>query len=494
MKKILLICTAALGLGLSSCDSYLDINQDPNSPTEENITSDMLMPAVEMNIAASYGNFLRSVGGYYVQHYSQMFGTSNYLDYSQFTMSATRSSGTYTQLTSRVLKNAEAIRTMSAASEDWGTYLAATVLRAYTYQILVDCYGEVPYTEALNVSNTSPKYDEGKTIYEGVLGELDYALDKVSETDPVCTNFLFPTEDAGEWIKFANALKLRMLMRMSNVVDVKSKLAALIKEGNFPTEDVAWADCWSDESGKANPFYQEEFATYFGSTQTNVILNIALQATMAEYDDARLAAFFKTNSSGNYTGGVSGTNFSTTASYKGDYWCRPIVSYDDPVTLISVSEIEFFLAEYEARYGTSANAEVHYKAAVEASFAAAGVGGADIALAAYPWNNANYQQVIGLQKWIALSGSNNFEAWCEARRLRYPAFGTATGDDIYSETNDTYDASVYEAGTFYTPIHFDTKVGAGKLIQRFPYAESSANRNNNTPVNKGNGTPIFWAE
>ena len=170
------------------------------------------------------------------------------------------------------------------------------------------------------------------------------------------------------------------------------------------------------------------------------------------------------------------------------------MAYDDPVALISVSEIEFFLAEYEARYGTSANAEAHYKAAVEASFAAAGVEGADAALAAYPWDNANYQQVIGIQKWIALSGSNNFEAWCEARRLKSPAFGTATGDDIYNETNDSYDASAYVAGTFYTPIHYDTKVGAGKLIQRFPYAESSANRNNNTPVNKGNSTPVFWAE
>lgn len=494
MKKILLICTAVLGLGLSSCDSYLDINQDPNSPTEENITSDMLMPAVEMNIAASYGNFLRIVGGYYTQHYAQMFGTSNYLDYSQFTMSATRSSSTYTQFTARVLKNAEAIRKMSVESEDWGTYLAATVLRAYTYQILVDCYGEVPYTEALDVSNTSPKYDEGKAIYEGVLAELDDALAKVGETDPVCTNFLFPEGNAGEWIKFANALKLKMLMRMSNTVNVEDKIASLIAEDNFPTEDVAWENCWSNEAGKANPFYQEEFATYFGSTQTNVVLNIALQATMAEYNDARLATFFSPNSSNNYTGAVSGTNFSTTESYKSDYWCRPVVAYDAPVALISVSEIEFFLAEYEARYGTSANAEAHYKAAVEASFAAAGVEGVDAALAAYPWDNANYQQVIGIQKWIALSGSNNFEAWCEARRLKSPAFGTATGDDIYNETNDSYDASAYVAGTFYTPIHYDTKVGAGKLIQRFPYAESSANRNNNTPVNKGNSTPVFWAE
>lgn len=494
MKKLILTCTAVLGLSLCSCDSYLDINQDPNSPAQENLTAGMLMPAAEMNIAASYGNFLRTVGGYYAQHYSQMFGTSNYLDYSQFTMSATRSSGTYTQLTSRVLNNLKSTLELSAQEEDWGTYLAATVLRAYTYQILVDCYGEVPYTEALDVANSTPKYDEGKVVYQGVLAEIDAALAKASESDPVCTNFLFPGESAAPWIQFANALKLKMLIRMSNAVDVKSQLAALVAEGNFPTADVAWANCWANESGKANPFYQEEFATYFGSTQTNAVLNIALQATMAAYDDARLGVYFNANESNNYTGGVSGTNFSTTASYKAGYWCRPNVAFDDAVSLISVAEIEFFLAEYEARYGDPAKAAAHYTNAVETSFADAGVSGADKALAAYPWDNANFQKSLGIQKWIALSGSNNFEAWCEARRLKFPAFGTATGDDIYNELTDAYDASVYEPGTLYTPIHFDTEVGAGKMIQRFPYAESSANRNNNTPKHKGNGTPIFWAE
>ncbi len=494
MKKLILTCMAVLGLSLCSCDSYLDINSNPNSPAQENLTAGMLMPAAEMNIAASYGNFLRTVGGYYAQHYSQMFGTSNYLDYSQFTMSATRSSGTYTQLTSRVLNNLKSVLELSAEAEDWGSYLAATVLRAYTYQILVDCYGEVPYTEALDISNTTPKYDEGKTIYQGVLAEIDAALAKVSDSDPVCTNFLFPGESAAPWIQFANALKFKMLMRISNAVDVESQLAALVTEDNFPTEDIAWVNCWADESGKANPFYQEEFATYFGSTQTNAILNIALQATMAAYDDARLSAYFNTNESGVYTGGVSGTNFSTTASYKAGYWCRPNVAYDDAVSLISVAEIEFFMAEYEARYGDPSKAATHYTNAVEASFAAAGVSGADKALAAYPWDNTNYQKPLGIQKWIALSGSNNFEAWCEARRLKYPAFGTTTGSDIYDVLNDAYDVSVYEPGTLYTPIQFDTEVGAGKMIQRFPYAESSANRNSNIPKHKGNGTPIFWAE
>lgn len=97
MKKLLVIATIVLaGLATTSCDSYLDINQSPDSPTEGNMSSSIMMPAAEMNLVASYGDFLRIAGGYHAQYYSQYFGTSNYLDYSQFNMSATRSSSTYT--------------------------------------------------------------------------------------------------------------------------------------------------------------------------------------------------------------------------------------------------------------------------------------------------------------------------------------------------------------------------------------------------------------
>ena len=103
MKRILLISTVALSMTLASCDSYLDINEDPNSPSVDNIETGMLMPAIEMNVAASYGDFLRIAGGYHAQQYAQLNGTSNYVDYSQFNMSATRSSGTYTQFTQKAL-------------------------------------------------------------------------------------------------------------------------------------------------------------------------------------------------------------------------------------------------------------------------------------------------------------------------------------------------------------------------------------------------------
>ncbi len=495
MKNIFVTGVVAATLLLTACDSYLDINQDPQSPNSEDLTTSILFPSAEMAFANSYGDFLRITGGYYAEHYSQTFGTSNYLDYSQFEMSAVRSGSTYTNLAVRTQQNMATVMAMSEENEEWGTYLAATVIRAATYQTFIDCYGEIPYSEALDLSNLAPNYDNGKDVYEGIIAELDEALSKVKGTEPVCTNFLLPDADASEWIKAANALKLRLLMRMSNVTDVKAQLKALIDEDNFPTSDLAWTGCWSNASGQANPFYQEEFATYFGSTQQNVILNLALLRTMNAGDDARLQAFFNPNSSdGEYTGGISGTNFAGTSYYKATYWCRPNMKYNDPVYFISRFEVLFFLAEYEARYGSMDNAQAYYEAAIAASFDSAGVSGYDSVLAAYPWDSTNYAKCIGIQKWVALSGTNNFEAWCEMRRLGYPAFGGISGSQLYSDVSDSYNPSLLEPGTLYTPILVNSELGSGKLLQRWPYPNTSSDRNSNSPSNKGDATPVFWAE
>ena len=503
MKKSILISIIGLGLTATSCDSYLDINQDPNSPAAENVTSSMLFPTTEMNLATSYGNTLRIQGGYLAQHYSQEFGTSNYLAYSRFNMSGTSSGRVYNDLNVRVIKNASLIVEKAKAAEDWGALLAATVMRAFAYQALVDCYGEVPYTESMDATNVSPKYDEGKDIYAGILAELDEALSHVKGTEAMPTNFLFPGKKADTWVKFANSLKLRLLMRESGTVDVQAQLDKLVADDNFITSDVAYQGCWKNESGQMNPFYAEEFSTAWGSTQINVILNIALQATMQQvnadgdivYEDPRLAAWFNKNSSGNFTGGVSGTNFSTAAeTYPLAYWCRPVASFDMPVYLMTMSEVKFFLAEYYAKKGNSAAAEAAYKEAVSASFATAGVSGADENLAKYPYNQNNYKQVIGLAKWIALSGVNNFEAFCELRRLKYPTFGTVTGEDLFNETKADYHPELYVPGTLYTPITVNNQVGANKLLQRFAYPENSTSRNSKSPEFKGYTTPIFWAE
>lgn len=453
-----------------------------------------------MNLAGSYGDYLRITGGYFAQYYCQSFGTSNYVDYSQFEQSATRLSSTYTQLNARALKNFQLVRDIASQKEDWGDYLAATVLRAFTYQALVDCYGEVPYTEALDVSKPTPHYDEGQTIYTGILAEIDDALSNVKASDPVCTNLLFPGQSAEPWIKFANALKLKIYSRMGGS---DAQIGAILAEGNLPTEDIAFSDGWTNESGHISPFYAEEFATNWGSTQVNVVANIAIIGSMEVkddegaviYEDPRLPKFFEKNGSGKYTGGISGTNFSTSSSYKSTYWCRPVASFDMPVYMITLAETEFFIAEYYARQNNAAQAEAHYNAAVEASFETNGVSGAEGFVAQWPYEQGNYKKSIGIAKWIALAGVNPFEGYCELRRLKYPAFGSVKGSDMYNEVDDSsYKPNLYKAGTLYTPIKVYGPVGDNQLLQRWPYAESSSARNSNTPSFPGYTTPIFWAQ
>ena len=504
MKKIFLASLLVLGLAATSCDDYLDINQDPNSPTEENMTPNMMLPAAEMNIAHSYGDYLRTVGGYFAQHYSQEFGTSNYLDYSEFRQSAVRSSSMYRQLNTRALNNIKYIRDYAEQHEEWGNYLAATVLRAFTYQLLVDCYGEVPYSEALDLNNLTPAYDDGQVVYDGILAELDDALSRVSAGDQVATSLLFPGGNANAWIQFANALKLRILTRESGVKDVNGQIGALISQNNFPTADVEFAGCWKNEAGQANPFFLEDAFSDYGASQINIILNVALLNTMEGSNDTRLEAYFAPNGDGEYKGGVSGTNFSTTNNYKTSYWCRPNAHFDDPVVMISLSEINFLIAEYYAKNNNASKAQEYYTSAIKASFdranrlatahkePAVDMAGVNAVLAAYPLNLSNYKRAIGIQKWVDLSGYNSFEAWCEMRRLGYPEMSNVTGEQVYNPSTDNYNPDAVAAGTLYHPINVNPALTG--ILQRFPYAENSANRNQNTPTYPGDNAPVFWAK
>ena len=207
-----------------------------------------------------------------------------------------------------------------------------------------------------------------------------------------------------------------------------------------------------------------------------------------------MAKYFETNKSGEYTGGISGTNFSTSNNYKSEYWCRPVASETMPVVLISVAETEFFLAEYYARYGSATDAASHYEAAINASFDAVEADGADDYLAKYPFDASKYAEILGIAKWVDLSGYNSYEAWCEIRRLGYPAFGSIKGSDMYNlQSDDSYKPTLYVAGTLYTPIQVFGLVGENKVLARYPYPESSSARNSNTPDFPGYTTPVFWA-
>ena len=498
MKKYIIPSMMIAALSFTSCNDYLDINSNPNSPDEASLSNDLIYPGVEMAYAANVGDYLRSCAGYLSEYYAQNFGTSNYIVFSQFQPTQARTSTFYTQFNLRVLSNANIVKGKAEAEEDWATYLAATVMSAASYQLLIDMYGETPYSEALDSENAMPKYDTGEEVYAGILNDLDEAISKVTDRNQAsASSFLVPNGTAADWIKVANALKLKIMMREHNVVNVSSQLAALISQNNFPTSDVEWAGCWQNASEKANPFYSEEFADW--GAQKNAILNCALEIAMNAYGDNRLPVYFtRSQYDGGIHGSVSGDNMSTAAAPYGStgYWSRPNMAYDSPVSFISLAEIEFFLAEYYAESGDLSAGASHYAAALNASFASAGVSGAEAALNAYPFDQANWKRSLGVQKWIHLGCVNTFEGWCELRRLKYPSFDTSvTGTDMYPGTsNCDVNTSLLTPGYLYKHYKVYDEVGSNQIAQRFPYSTASANTNDNVPEFPGFLAPIFWAK
>lgn len=499
MNKILTFAAVLSAMAMVSCEDYLDINQNPNAITE--VGNDYIFPTAEMNLAATMGVGFNINGGYAAEIYGQNAGCSNFLNYSQFQFSATNTSESYTQLFARVVAQIDLIEKQTADKEV-GTLLACAALKAYTFQILVDAYGEIPYSEAFDTKNTQPKYDEGKDIYADIIAKLETAKANTLASSNVCSNFLFSSANkasntsAEPWIQFANAVLLKLYMRESAVVDVKSKVAALVAEDNFPTTNVGFDKCWGDATGSWSPLYAEKKEI----SMSDIAPNYALTATVAQCEeDTRLYYNFEKGSHG-MIGSISGTNLSTEmAGTKTSDFAQPKYRYNQPVWIMTLAEIDLFIAEY---YATMANnmtkAEEYYNLAIESNCDLCGCAAVDKVLATYKFDSSNALKSIGIQKWIVLGTiMNGFEAWCEARRLGYPCFPEIANYDYNAPLKDVKEwreaAIDYKVGTFYTPKNVDPKVGANKLAQRFNYASASIQYNNSTPATKEPSVPVFWA-
>ena len=186
-------------------------------------------------------------------------------------------------------------------------------------------------------------------------------------------------------------------------------------------------------------------------------------------NDPRASAFFTTDPSGGYSGGTPGeSNTFETFSHAGNAITQP----NAPATLLSYSEIEFYLAEAAQRgWNVGGTAVAHYNNAVTASILEWGGTEAQaatyLAQASVAYDPVNWRQRIGTQKWIALY-NRGWDAWIEQRRLGYPQLtAPATAQSAY-------------------PVRFT-----------YPVAEQNLNRQNYEQASQAIGgdvvtTRLFW--
>ena len=485
MKKIYLLAAAGMMM-FASCD--LDINQDPNYPTKSDISPELQFPAVISAIADASGDQMFNYGGFFAQYFDQMPEANQYNDLAELNIDESKDifNRCYRNLYAGALMDIEDIKSKTTNTAN---LFVCQVMRTQAFQLLVDNTGETPYTEALNPSNSSPKYDDGKTVYQGVLKELDDAEaalngDVMNMTDPLLKKNL------AQWKGYANALRLRMYLRLidGGQTDYQSKATALVAAGDFFTGDVAW-NVFSDQEGQYNPWYQSVFRL-----TNNHCAAYPIVSYMQNTGDPRLGYAIKARESdGTFVGQFPGSKQEPAivgTSYKNkdvstiDY----DVCHDMPIYLFTQSELQFLIAEVQMRYNNNAAAaKAAYEAGVAADFALRGTAGADAFLAgAGSWDAAaNKLNLIYMQKWVALFLHDHMEAWSEIRRTDVPALSASSAAQIKANP------LVYTPGDLIAPAV--NKKGGNGIALSMPYSSDSRKYNVNTPEKARQITDkVFW--
>ena len=296
------------------------------------------------------------------------------------------------------------------------------IMQVYTYSVLVNTYGDVPYTEALDPNNLFPKYDDAKTIYDDLFTRLDAdiaALDAAASGFSSTSDIVY-AGSISKWIKFANSLKMRLAMTIADADAAKAQAAVEQADAGAFT---AAADNAVIQYFSTTPNNNPIWADLVQSKRQDFVAAEPFVSKLVALSDPRLPVYFKTNDAGAYVGGKVGSNNTYTLFAKpGTVLENPAL----PALLLSYDEIEFYRAEAKERgFNVAGTAAAHYTNAVTASIVYWGGTAAQAATylaqptVAYATASGNYKEKIGTQKWIALY-NRPVEAWTEVRRLDYP--------------------------------------------------------------------------
>ena len=240
---------------LGSCTSdFLDVNKDPNSPTTPELSQLLSGSEYYMVQALGQGNFIGDNLSSYV-HHTVSREVQNYGMNTQ----ANNPYNTWNYLYTYVLKDYDAIIDFAEPEGNLIYAGIAKTLKAYTFSVMVDLWGDIPFSEFNVEGLTAPKPDKSKDIYNSLIALLEEGRADLEKTD--AKNLIKPGTDdffyagnVGKWTRLNNTIKLRLLLQSrkakSDITDWQNKLNALITENKFIAtgEDFQF---WYNE--KTNP-------------------------------------------------------------------------------------------------------------------------------------------------------------------------------------------------------------------------------------------------
>ena len=233
MKKLLYsILSLILIFGATSCENWLDVNTDPDSPNSLSATVEIRLPWIQYYYAYAYGcASVRTNASTQMITSTSRTGTIGRL--AHWNPNTGPSTTPYQNWFVGAAVNIPDIIEKSAETGATHYEAAALVIKSMGYVMMADLYGEMPYTSAVT-AESAPSYDTGDVIYEGCIADLDRAIELFSQPQQTGAVSLAEGDtwnggDVNKWIKLCYGLKARWLNNFSKTskYDPEAILAAI---------------------------------------------------------------------------------------------------------------------------------------------------------------------------------------------------------------------------------------------------------------------------
>lgn len=455
----------AILLSIASCDNVDDLNQDTKAYTT------VLPSALMTNAQVNYAYFLNnaSVNDNNFRGYAQYWTTSTYTDEVNYNQERRNLGNSHSVILYRdVLQDLLNAEKQIKAKEALGPVDIAVkknkisileVQIVMAYQTLVDLFGNVPYTEALDITaHPLPKYDDGKTIYLDLASRLDAAI---ADMDVSKESFgkadLIYKGDVNNWKILANSVKLKLGLHLADVEPAKAKsiIESAYNSGVMTNESQTALFQYFSSNIDMNPLYNSLV------NESQIMPTEFFVNELNAKEDPRRDVFF--NPESKKLGVYKGAPYAKQVSY-GDFSNvgPKLKEKTNPGVIFDYTETCFLLADAANRgFSVGGTPEEYYKKGILASMAFWGIASGDAQTyvdrtdVAFATAIGTTKQKIAYQLWIAYY-NRGFEAWTEYRRLDYPALqapstavdaaeGKVPVRNIYSLFDKTLNKTNYEA-------------------------------------------------
>jgi hypothetical protein len=429
MKRIYLVLIVLIGISLSCTKNFEDFNTDQKHPAD--VTGNTLLTNAEKALTDVVAS--TNVNHNIWKLISQYWTETTYTDEANYDIvNRTIADITYRDYYRDVLLDLSKANsyikgevyvtdTTNLGIIQRNRLAIIDILMVYCYQDLVNIFGNVPYSEALDIENLSPAYDDAFIIYQDLFARLEADLSRLN-VNPDLGSFesadLYYSGDVYMWIKFANTLKVRMGIM---IADFDPALSQAKVESAYAGGFAYGENCQLNYPGatNSNPLYVDLVA----SGRHDFVPANTIVDTMNYLQDPRRASYF-TKYGDIYKGGRYGYSSPYGAN---SHIASAIQQPDYPMVMLDYTELAFYLAEAAERgYNVGGTAESYYINGITSSFEHWGL--ADSASAylakpeiAYTTAPGTWKQKIGLQAWLAfyIRGLEGYNSW---RRLDYPVF------------------------------------------------------------------------